>query len=751
VSVLNAFLSTWSNARQTFGEGTPQPGAQYDASGALRQAQSTVESAAPGSKWTGGAANAYGAANTEHGRVLGQLAGLDQRLSAHVDESAQVVSAGRRDLDAVRKWVVDAAASAPQGQAGEQMRLAIVQKGIAQVQEIIQRSNGELNAIGGKIRGLDGEYQALGDQKFANREGPQFLGSEGKKDEEEEKRRQAEKDVHDALAGDQEAAKRVEEALKGIKPGQPLSAEQGSYLSQMQAQQNGMSVEALKTAEQRLGDQKHIIADSWQLMSNDDVSFPKTETKVGALDNPSTTAKGGFDQLPRSVQDSLQHAGQYAHQDNTTYLKNTHNLNDIAGIVKDGNPALQTGTELDRGMMRAADTVMDRYDTIDTKAEAAEAAQNIFAASGRDHQIVYDHLLGTHGDNGDDFLHDINRIAWTDDGKAASSLFSWTNESHTGPEATIAAETAEKYATYVGSHKPELMGIDGQTVGQLNPELVKGYAHGLTPYMGDIAGLSTANPHDAFGPLDIQHPEERPLAKGLFSVLSTQEDAYREFHGAANAHVVTESHQWAEDVKNGVAVSDHDPRMVDCATLKALETVGTTEAARALGLNAEQVYQQQKSAYDLGVKLASGYGSLVPGVGPVLDKSIDIYGNAMASSILGPHPDISSPTIANMGAEESARFAINALVADGVPVHGVDPEWFTNVPVDPNHPELGTLSQVQTLEELQIQRGVSQSGMQEELTRALDAAVGRDFSPADAIASQYNNVIKNPEPNEPGK
>jgi hypothetical protein len=175
VSVLNAFLSTWSNARQTFGEGTPQPGAQYDASSALRQAQSTVESAAPGSKWTGGAANAYGAANTEHGRVLGQLAGLDQRLSAHVDESAQAVSAGRRDLDAVRKWVVDAAASAPQGQAGEQMRLAIVQKGIAQVQEIIQRSNGELNAIGGKIRGLHGEYQALSNQKFA-KEGPAFVG-----------------------------------------------------------------------------------------------------------------------------------------------------------------------------------------------------------------------------------------------------------------------------------------------------------------------------------------------------------------------------------------------------------------------------------------------------------------------------------------------------------------------------------------------------------------------------------------------
>lgn len=750
MSVVDGFLTTWSNARQTFGEGSPQTGEQYDKSATFTQLQSTVQTAAPGSKWSGGAANAYDAANTEHGRVLGKLAGLDQRLAAHVNQSAEVVAAGRQNLDAIRKWVVDAAASAPQGQAGDQMRMAIVQKGLTQLQEVIKQSNGDMNKIAGQMGGLRGEFEALGNE-LRFKDGPQTLGPDGKPSDEDAKRRQAEKDVHDALGGNQEAAKRVEQVLGGIKPGQQLTAEQGSYLSQMQAQQHGMSIQDLKTAEQRLGDQRHIIADSWQLMSNDDVYFPKTDSKVGALDNPSQSMKGAFDQLPQSVQESLQHAGQYAHQDNTTYLKNTHNLDDIAGIVKDGNPALQTGTELDRGMMRAADTVMDRYDTIDTKPEAAEAVQNIFDASGRDHQIVHDHLLGTHGDNGDEFLHDINRIAWTDDGKAAASLFSWTNEAHNGPEATIAGETAEKYANYVGSHKPALMGIDGQTLGQLNPELVKGYAHGLTPYMADIAGLSTANTHDAFGFLDVQHPEERPIAKGLFSVLSTQEDAYKEFHSVASAHVVAESHQWAEDVKNGVLVSDHDKRLVDCATLKALETVGTTEAARALGLNAEQVYQQQKSAYDLGVKLLSGGGSLVPGpVGVVLDKSIDMYGNAMASSILGPPPDISSPTIASMGGEESARFALNALVADGVSAPGVDPEWFATVPVDPNHPELGSLSQVQTLEELQYRLGVTQSEMQENLTTALNGAVGGDFNPADAIAAQYNNVVKNPEPNEPG-
>jgi hypothetical protein len=291
--VLNAFLSTWSNARQTFGEGTPQSGTQYDNSAALRPAQSHVERAAPGPRWTGGAANAYDAANTEHGRVIGQLTGLDQRLSAHVDQSAEVIAAGRRDLDGVRMWVVDAAASAPQGHAGEQLRLAIVQKSISRVQEIIQRSNDELNSIGAKIRGLGDEYQALGNQKFGTKDGPQF--DVGGKDE-QVKRQQAEKDVHDALAGDREAVKRVEWVLNQIKPGQQLSPEQGSYLSQMQAQQNGMSVGDLERAEERLGDQKRIIGDSWQLMSNDDVYFPKTETRVGALDDPSHIGKGSFDQ-----------------------------------------------------------------------------------------------------------------------------------------------------------------------------------------------------------------------------------------------------------------------------------------------------------------------------------------------------------------------------------------------------------------------------------------------------------------------
>ncbi|MDT5014462.1 MAG: hypothetical protein QOD39_622, partial [Mycobacterium sp.] len=178
MGVLAAFMSTWSNARSTFGESSPQTGAQYDNSGTLRQLQTDLGSATSGTRWTGSSASAYDAANTEHRRVIGELAGLDQRVKTQVDQSAQVVTTGHGNLDAVRRWVLDAAASVPQNAAGERMMLPIVQKGIGDVINIVAESNGELNSIGEKILGIGGQYQALGDQKFGKEGGPQFAGPE---------------------------------------------------------------------------------------------------------------------------------------------------------------------------------------------------------------------------------------------------------------------------------------------------------------------------------------------------------------------------------------------------------------------------------------------------------------------------------------------------------------------------------------------------------------------------------------------
>ena len=167
MSVLNAFLSTWTNARATFGEGAPPTGERFDQSATLNQLTSSLDEAAPGGHWTGGAATHYAAVNSEHQRVIAVLGKLDQRLASQVDASAQVVTNGRRDLDSVRTWVLAAAASVPKNPAGERTLLPIVSKGLSQVSAIVQRADGELRNLGGNIRSISDEYRALADgQRF---------------------------------------------------------------------------------------------------------------------------------------------------------------------------------------------------------------------------------------------------------------------------------------------------------------------------------------------------------------------------------------------------------------------------------------------------------------------------------------------------------------------------------------------------------------------------------------------------------
>src|SRR5690242_8573030 len=115
-------MTTWKNARQTYGEGTPQEGSSYDASQTLTRVGETVTSAAPGGSWTGDAATAYDTANTNHAQTFTKFADLDRRLGASINASANIVSTGRQNLDSIRQWVADAAATTTDDQAGEQIR-----------------------------------------------------------------------------------------------------------------------------------------------------------------------------------------------------------------------------------------------------------------------------------------------------------------------------------------------------------------------------------------------------------------------------------------------------------------------------------------------------------------------------------------------------------------------------------------------------------------------------------------------------
>ncbi|WP_241474097.1 EspA/EspE family type VII secretion system effector [Mycolicibacterium neoaurum] len=738
MGALEGFLSTWDKARQTFGAGVPQTGEQFDQSAQLQQLQSTVQTAAPGSAWSGTAANAYGEVNKEHARVLGELAVLDRRLANHVNESANVVATGRQNLDNLRQWVVDAAASVPPGKNREQLILPIVQKGLGELSGIVSTSNSELNRVAGDITKLGTEWDALQDQKF---------GGAGKEDKPEQRDDEvqlvndeeplaedgnagaAEEDVRKTLSGeDPAAAQRVHDVLNGIVPGQELTAEQDAYLTEMQLQQSDMSIEELQTVQERLGADNGTLGDSWQLMSNDDVAF-------GPADDVGGQSKGSFDRLPDSVQRSLSHNNLIGYPDAEVERQR---VGAIADIVRSGDQKFQSGTELDRAMIRLSDRLMDEGPANN------ETVRDLFTSAGRDHQVVTDHLVGhqpyldsapgtvPYDYNSDDFMMDIAKADWSDDGRDAATLFSWTNEASADPATSdIASAAAERYAQFLGNNKDALLDIPNSylqtdTLGQVNPALVQGMAHGLTPYMADIASVSGGEV-DNFEPLEAD--QTRPLAKGIFAVLGTDVDAYREFNTAANELAIQKSYEWATDVKNGADVSAYDARMNGAATLKGLIDHGTAEGLRTIGLDTNEMTDLKKSVYNQAVSALSAAG------GPY-GPAISLFGSSIEDSFFGNGSDISGQ-VKPMFSDESARFAANALIAAGVTPPGY--EDYMVADTDLNGQPIQRLGTVEELRSNSIPLTADEYAAR--LNDWLQATVGPGKSPADAFGEQYDDVV----------
>jgi hypothetical protein len=663
VSVLDGFFSTWSNAKATFGEGTPQTGEQFDGSAALGQAQSTLDSAAPGSWWTGSASTAYGAANTNHQRVIGEIGALDKTLAAQVNKSAEVVANGRTQLDAVRQWVVDAAASVPPGKNRDQLLLPIANKGVGDVMGIVQKTNSELGTIGSAIQGLTGKYDKLAGETFTPKEDkPEIQGVKGEeeKKKEEDARKRAEQDVQEALAGDPAAAGRVEDVIRSIKPGQELSAEQGSYLSQMQAQQKGMSIEELTTAEQRLGDHKDIIGDSWQLMSNDDVRFPKTDTVPEALDNPSVVQSGNKNLLPDSVQQALNRDGLNSVSAKFDPLSartdNAHEVSAIADIVRDGKPELQQGTQLDDAMLDwSRETMHDPTkpglfapfglgDYDEYAAARDNALGDVFNTAGRDHSSVSAELAG---DTGQQFLTDLHTHVWaetadaTQNRQSTHTLLDWIGEeAHSSDDAVATRAGAAAHALAVNldaNHDPylnpsPLMGAS-PNVANLNPELIAADAIALEPYQDALVGDLTGTK----GFEVIGNPGDGDLgaARNVFAVIDSDPGAAKAFNAAAEQKIFAHQQAFADAAGTGPAFAD-TPRgdLASAGYLLGAVNGGAEQEAIARGLQGAQTDQAIYDVKKAGLDYL--FGS-IPGTSNV--PGFDLTRNTLETGILGVNPE----------------------------------------------------------------------------------------------------------------
>ncbi|ABK72184.1 TPR repeat region-containing protein [Mycolicibacterium smegmatis] len=739
MGALDGFYSTWNKARETFGQGAPTDGSQFDQSRSLTQMKASVEAAAPDDRWQGSGANAYAAANKEHAQVYQKLADLDQKMAAEVKNAANVVSAGRTNLDNAKSWVEGMANSLPatSQQDRERKLIPIAREGINRVDNIVKSATADMMGIKGNVEKLRGEYDTI---KTTMRFGPesekkpgdkkddaQMLGNEEKDDDgipemhAPSTEDQARMDVEQVLSeGDGGAAERVDEVLSSIKPGDELTPQQDAYLSEMQRQQKGMSVEDLRAAEQRLGDHKNVIADSWQLMSNDDVEY-----SAGAGDDK----KGAASQLPDSVQKALTNAGDtWPIGDGIGQLRYEGDLKAISEIVKDGNPGFQTGTELDRQLIVAADKAMDARDIPGGQILGRESTvQSLFEAVDDDHQIINDHLMGRNGVDVDDFLRDVNTTDWPDNGKAAGYLFSWTNEASSGPEAHIAAEVADKYAGYIGEHRTDLMNFDGQTLGQRNPELVQQYAHGLVPFVDDMAGNNGSG-----GEFEIDTEKDRraglmPNAKGVFSVLNTDPTAATTINSAAISQAMIAETAFAENPNDPLAHS----YLSSAATLRGLVDVGAHEAFQAFNENGYNAGVDEttwkKAGFDAAVTAFSTGSTFVPGVGVVASPVISQVGSIFSNEFFENPPGPVERPLPQLSEPVATTTLLNAMLAANQPLDLPPGYVVGNEVVQPP--------------------GVSDH----EFAATLNAEIGRQTvtvdgdGPDEIYADQYNLIIQDPD------
>ncbi|MFD3040419.1 TPR repeat region-containing protein [Mycolicibacterium senegalense] len=724
MSALDGFYSTWNKARETFGVGTPTDGSQHDGSSQLLRMKGMIDSAAKHDGWQGTGADAYAAANKEHASVYSKLAELDKQMAAEVTNAANIVTTGRAQLDNTKSWVDSAVNVVPTSLSAadrEKYFIPIAKEGITQVNNTVSTANGQMLQIGFRVTDIKKQYEELTNQKF----GPgEKKGEEAHALPPEE---QAEKDVEATLNGKgaDGPADRVDEVLSSIKPGEPLTPLQDAYLSKMQQHQKGMSVEELTTAEQRLGDNKNVIADSWQLMSNKDVEFS------GAGQDK----HGSAAQLPDSVQDALKNAAFTSTDEyESPTLANAGKLEAIADIVKDGNPEFQKGTELDRQIIKAADEIMDTRDSIFGSPNNLESTtQSLFEAVDDDHQIINDHLMGRNGMDAKDFLHDVNTINWEDNGKAAGYLFGWTGEAGDGPEAQIAAQTADKYAEYLGENRPKMMDINGQTLGQLNPELVRQYAHGLVPFVDEMGGIGNTELFEIDGG-DSRRDGLMPNAKGVFAVLNTDSAAATTINQAAFTEAI--KHETAYTLHpNDPAAQSH---MYAAATMRGLVDVGAHEAFQAFEKNhfdaGVDENKWKKSGFDAAVAAVSTGSTLIPEVGFVAGPTVSQIGAVFGQELFDNSPPPIERPLPQMSSTHAGETILDAMLAAGNPLSfPADQGWIDHT--DPAHPHV-----------------VKPPGVDDDVyAAAINAQIGEHTAalnskgPNDFYAERYNNVIQDPD------
>ncbi len=487
-----------------------------------------------------------------------------------------------------------------------------------------------------------------------------------------------------------------------------LPPEQMSYLQGFSRAFGDKTPAEIEAVMDKAGPDGGRVADVFQLASNPHIKTGFPGTQPPSISNPSS---GGKYALPDGIQQVLDGPvltplgfGEPVHRPDGSIgppelisaSQPVSGLNDLADVIQRGNRDLQAGSDLDFGLFDKSRQLLEQSNGWPVPGNDPMAdrprwyhqlvdptLQNMFNAVNADDMVINDAVTGAGGEK---FLNNLTAHQWQDDGLAAGGLFDWVGESAAHDSTGRAADTAHALAEYTSSHSNQLLNLpdtEGQSLGQVNPELTRDWARAFSPYMDDMVGMNTGDSNGLFAPLDPDNSAEPANTRHLMSVLYSD-------HAPLGAEVDPNAPPTTASEILSDSSKAHINNYLDMSAKSAADAIpgeqnfamnaaGKLQAAMDLGAYDErfdathdrfeaqkQSYEMRSNAFDL-VKDVVGEapgGSTVGGVGGL-----------MKDFLLGPEPVM--PGVQNVSARD--MFPVQLHMAQTLAAQGAGDPHFLEV------------------------------------------------------------------------
>ncbi|MFI5509060.1 hypothetical protein ACIA48_16440 [Mycobacterium sp. NPDC051804] len=360
-----------------------------------------------------------------------------------------------------------------------------------------------------------------------------------------------------------------------------------------------------------------------------------------------------------------------------------NNYRDIAAIVSAGDANLQHGTALDKALLDKSEEVLHGThnppyypwsENVEwTQQRIDPAVQDMLSAAGRDQMAVHSELVGAGGrPNNDAFIEDLFTHQWADDGAAAGTLLNGTGAVPTDltdptqvEQATRAGQIMHAVDSYIGGdNTPKLLdipGTDGQSVGQLNPELTQALAEANRPYIDDMLGNSLDD-SQGFRPLDDMKNPEMPVMRDLFAVIDSNADAATTLNSQAYLNGLQYQANFEQSIIDGGTVNTGD--LQSAGTLRGVidsaANIADNDAIAYGNLQDVLAYESRGMWFDV----AKTIGGEIPGVSTILDWSDKVPGDPLHQIFVGDAPAGADPTYIAQQSSEMMQYAVAQRLID---------------------------------------------------------------------------------------